>query len=394
MILRILVACLLLGVSIPCMAASPDNAVQLDGKYTVQPDDTLWELAGTHRSDHETWREVYELNPFLKEQGRRFKKQDGTIVVIVKPGEQLVGLQKFGIMPDPIPYEKLVLSEQPTKALKTAKSAPENMDTTWDAIDVVQACILAFGIPLVLLLLGMAIRAHVRRRRQKRQREIELNQDPVTSRPPMVPGGIPATETKRLNEYFDQRAIDAFQRRYPGSEQDRNAIRVERISPIQSGRVHGEGSVGYADTARPRRIPEPIPAYRARFRLPDGTEEEIVCLQACMNPVFWGEGLRGFHFIPDGNPDVVPAPEPPTPGPQVVPHPAVVARATRVAADEAGHSTLTIGDQVMVINGAVHLKVDDEAGAVFIEHGELKITVKPKRKARQKRSAADRKAAS
>ncbi len=129
--------------------------------------------------------------------------------------------------------------------------------------------------------------------------ERELRLDPITSGKPYVAGGIEPTETRRLESFFDQRAMALYRERNPTVE--RFTFHVDRIGPIQVGTIFGEGLVGYlGSTMKPRRIPEPgIRAYQARYRFPDGTEEVLQTLQACMNPVNSGDTYKGFVFIED-----------------------------------------------------------------------------------------------
>ncbi len=127
----------------------------------------------------------------------------------------------------------------------------------------------------------------------------ELRLDPITSGKPYVAGGIEPVETRRLEKFFDQRASSLYRERNPNLEGFTFDIR--RIGPIQVGTISGEGLVGYLGTTmKPRRIPEPgIRAYQARYRFPDGTEEVLQTLQACMNPVHSGDTYKGFVFIED-----------------------------------------------------------------------------------------------
>ncbi len=112
--------------------------------------------------------------------------------------------------------------------------------------------------------------------------------NPVTSGPAIVPGGIQPNETQRLNDHFDREAISRH---------------ATRIGAVESGTITGEGTVGYANgETRPYRITTPLRAYRARFRMQDGTEQTFITLQGCMNPVnYGGEVYQGFTFTPDQN---------------------------------------------------------------------------------------------
>lgn len=148
-------------------------------------------------------------------------------------------------------------------------------------------------------------------RREEEEREWQLSLNPVTSGYPYVRGGIAPHETERLQNFFVSQATSHYAER-TGQEVAR--ILVSQVGPIERGLIHGQGEVGYlGQKPKPRRISEPgIRAYRARFRFPDGTEEELVCLAGCMNPTrgFGGDVYRGFTFVPDEA--IVAPPVPPT----------------------------------------------------------------------------------
>lgn len=114
--------------------------------------------------------------------------------------------------------------------------------------------------------------------------------DPTTSGPAFIPGGIRPDETDRLRRHFDG---------FPN---------LVRISPVESGTITGEGEVRYSNgTIQRHTITTPIPAYQARYRRSDGTEEVVQTLQRCMNPLNNGGTVyRGFTFTPGSS--VVPAP--------------------------------------------------------------------------------------
>ncbi len=65
------------------------------GTYIIKKGDCLWTLSGKFLNDPLKWKQVYKMNPFLLQPGRMFVK-NGKIIVIIKPGEQLLGLEKVG----------------------------------------------------------------------------------------------------------------------------------------------------------------------------------------------------------------------------------------------------------------------------------------------------------
>lgn len=369
----------LVGVMVVCLTLGglAPRAVAGGPPYIVKPGDSLWQLSGSYLSDPAKYDQIVKLNPFLREQGRQFVKHDGTFVVIIKPGEHLQGLENLEIVSTPLPIEDLLGELTPP----TPAPAPiEQLDTGAQeemALSPHQMVMLIGGIIGLLLLVLIAAVLGLRQLLGRRH-ERELRQDPVTSGPPIVAGGIEPTETARLTEHFDRRAAMEFRTIHPGAHT--TTARPERIGPIEAGMISGEGMVGYADHARPRRIDPPQPGFRARFRFPNGREELLVSLQPCMNPVFFGEGMSGFTFTPER--DVVPTPQPQPPVPQPVPHPAMAARAIRAAAESDGQTTLTVGDRVMVFERGVHLNVDPQTGAVNISGGSFEMTVKPRKRPR------------
>ncbi|MCC7160621.1 hypothetical protein IT399_02800 [Candidatus Nomurabacteria bacterium] len=269
--------------------------------YTIQPGDNLWVLSAEKLGNPRVWTSLVHKNPYLQEKGRIFSRGDKT-VVLLKPGEKLVGLEELGLLPESLPISAL---QSPTTVSKPWPTpAPVVVEDTmgsklhwlsewlfwWILIPAIVA-VLAF------YLFGLFLSARDKRR-ERREEEQELSQDPVSSGPAVVPGGIEYTETARLESYFQDQA----------SSQSHSINPPVRISPIEEGVISGSGMVGYADRARRRRINPAQPGYRARFRFSDGSERVLMSLQACMNPCTYGEGLSGFTFVPGRI--AVPAPEP------------------------------------------------------------------------------------
>lgn len=348
--------------------------------YNVEKGDTGWELARTYYDDPVEWRAIVKLNPFLQDPGRVFEK-NGKIILLLKLGEQLIGLEKLKVTPP-----KAVQIDQLVASPKTAdtSSAKQSGSFPWWIV----ALLLTALVIAALTWLGIYRFRKNRRQRllseeneaQERQaaeaRERELTQNPITSGVPMVPGGIPPSEPARLENFFDQQATNRFAQMH--STLDRTAIQVVRMGPIEEGTISGEGLVGYlGGQFRPRRIDSPIRAYQARYRFPDGTEEILQCLMACMNPLqYGGDTYRGFTFTPTQA--VVPVPEPERPALQPAPHPAMAVRRIREEASEEGRSTLTIGDRVITIDRGAHIAMDEATGNVTISGTSFEMTVKRK----------------
>ncbi len=125
---------------------------------------------------------------------------------------------------------------------------------------------------------------------------IQIHSDPTTSGPAMVSGGINPNETERLRSYFDGL--------YTGAK---------RISGVESGTLTGPGEVSYSNgTTQHHVITDPIRAYRATFRYPDGHLETDYALQGCMNAVSdgrYGTVYRGEELVFTPDTIVVPKPE-------------------------------------------------------------------------------------
>jgi hypothetical protein len=302
------------------------------------------------------WKLVVNLNPQLQEPGRVFEK-DGKVILVLKPGEQLFGLDKLNIAPPKaVPLASLIPAPK-GEPVKTASR------TYTDIIGWVASAVLAAVIILILLYDYFY-------RRKERQISEELRRDPITSGPPMVAGGVPATDTTRLARTMEAAAVNDYVRLNPNV--DRSTVRVERIGPIEEGTISGEGMVGYADRARPRNIDPPQPGFRARFRFPDGREDILMSLQGCMNPCYFGEGLSGFTFT--SRQAVVPTPVPPTPAPTPAPHPAMVARSIRTAAQADGNTTVSIGDKVFTFERGCHFEFDEKTGAIKLSGAQVDVT--------------------
>ena len=332
--------------------------------YNVQQGDTGWELARQYYDDARLWKLIVNLNPKLAEPGRVFEK-DGKIILILKPGEQLFGLDKLNIA-----LPKAVAINEPEKP-KEARVG----QFSWSRFFIGFIFALALVAVSAYLLTGFKNRQD---RRMSKEREREMRMDPVNSGPAFVPGGIPATEPERLRQFFEQQAIASFARRNP--QLDRSLINVEQVGPIEEGMIHGEGEVGYLgqNDWRPRRIEPELDAYQGHYRYQDGTEEFLQCIQRCMNPVrFGGQVMRGFTFTIRRA--VVPVPTPQAPAPQPAPHPAIAIQRIRVVADEAGNSTVAIGDRILTFEGGVHFTVDEATGAVTVSGSSFEMTIKPKR---------------
>lgn len=330
-----LIACAL--VLFVLLAATLSVAQQnASSQYTVQKGDNLWQLAGDKLKDPMLWQRIYKQNPFLQEPGRRFEN-DGIIYVLIKPGEKLVGLEELGIIPSFAPIEKLT-----TPAEVVHQVAYEIPSWLWWLL-VFLAAVATYAF------LRSHENAKARRRaedarlhqeaqmsydaaeqetlrqaaEEQTRRETERRREPEQLGTPVVAGGIQPTETERLQNFFQEQAISNYLNRHPELSGNRTSVYPTLVGQIEHGMLSGEGQVCDLNGTWHDSLIDPPgrPGYQARFRYPDGTEELMQAYQACMNPVRYGQGMRGFTFVPDPSPAVAeqpqtqPANTPETPAP-------------------------------------------------------------------------------
>ena len=350
-------------------------------QYTVQANDTLWGLAGKNLDSAAAWETIYEANPFLKEAGRRFVDQSGRTIVVLRPGEQLAGLDKLGIVPSPVVPQPT----PPATPVVVEKSAPAQPTKSsfdwWPLLIALIIALVAYGIYRLMqhrrtarAIAEMEHRDRVRMAAEARDRE--LRRTPSEVGPPMVAGGIPPTDGARIENFFDQQATATFAQRNP---QYTGVEAPVRIGPVIAGIMHGDGqTLDLNRVWHDMHIDLPgRQAYMARFRYPDGTEEDMKAWQECMNLVRAGGGMRGFTFVPNAAGGiVVETPEPPTPAPQPVPHPAMAVARIRAAAESIGDSTITVGDRVITVQRGAHFTVDDATGTITVSGGSFEMKVR------------------
>jgi len=234
------------------------------GVYVIQKGDTLWWLEGFHRGDPSQWLRIVDDNPFLKEPGRIYEK-DGKIIAVIKPGEELKGLVELGILPQEIPVSEFqVVLGAPVESI------------------------------IFFIMLGLAIAAAL----YGISRLYRILSDPATSGQPIVQGGLFAGRSRDIETRFQRIA----ETRAEGD------IAPQRIGPIEEGFLSGYGRVQYRDRSEMKRLSRE-PAFRARFRLQDGTEEDLYFLQRCGNDVTLYRA-RYFGFTFERTHQVVPEPQP------------------------------------------------------------------------------------
>lgn len=358
------------------------NYIELVGPrpYNIVHGDTLWDL------NPDQWHQVQAANPKLQATGR---------ISTTKSGLYRIGL---------VDNEEIFIPEGVTVRIKTAKpivssskkdgsgEAPKTGSSS--AVGSTEQTTSGFPWRWTIIVLWIVagvgyLLYHIRRGRQEiarhheqnsriaeaEKRERLLRRTPSEVGPPMVQGGIPQTGGARIENFFTQQAAARFtdlNPNYRGTE-----VPVQ-IGPIVHGTMQDEGETRDLNGDwHELRIDAPgRPGYQARFRYPDGTEENMQAFQECMNIVRAGRGMRGFVFTPAG---VVEVPPPAAPAPQPAPHPAMRAQAIRAAAMEEGLPTITIGDSVLTLERGFHITLDPNTGKVErISGNAFDLTIKPK----------------
>lgn len=90
--------------------------------YVIKSGDTLYELSGKNFNDPNLWARIIEKNQFLAKPSRQLKK-DGKLIVVIRPGERLIGLQDLGVVPNPIDISGFRLESTPAPASSVSKNS-------------------------------------------------------------------------------------------------------------------------------------------------------------------------------------------------------------------------------------------------------------------------------
>lgn len=280
----------------------------VEAPYKVQPGDTLWDLSAAYHNDPLKWAEVLGANPFLKEKGRVINHPDGRVIVLIRPGEELAGLNRIGVKAEMIPFASLwsaAVSATPASvpvATTSAESGVIDM-TVGKAKEAPFYQTPVLGIPLwavvfsaiiVVLSVVTLVLAIVCTMRKD---GILPTRSAATAGPPIVLGGISVSQPVAIEDRFARIAERRYGERNPSA--DLSVAAPQRVGEIESGFLSGRGRVQYRDHSETRRMHRE-PAYRARFRFPDGTEEDLFFLQPCANDVrFSGTRYSGFQWEPE-----------------------------------------------------------------------------------------------
>lgn len=333
-------------VAILCALALAALAQHQQPLYTVQPSDTLWQLSNVKLNDPLQWQKVVDANPFLKQPGRVFATAEGKTIVLIRPGEQLAGLDKIGILPQVTSVAQLGVAPAPPPP------PPSTESYTW--------MWLLLGLLAALLALAyLAYRKWFR---------------PEQAGPAVIRGGINhATAPEAM------RAQVAHDFGLPA-----NGIHVTSIT---AGTATGWAAVGYADRDRPQYLRN-RPCFECRFTA-DGQEGEQLAysLMGCGNPVRYGrpDVLPGRDFVFTANRRdaavSLPAEWTQTTTPEAAP---AIAESSpkpgRLTVHFDDDSTATIaadGHELVIENVGNDVTANRTGNAVVLQRGDYRIVVAP-----------------
>lgn len=233
--------------------------------YITKKGDTLYDVTRLKLHNPELWRQIVKMNPYLDKPGRQFRR-NGMDIVIIIPGDPIIGLDQFGklVLPDAI--------EPPTPAFPPA---PEQSMLS-RIIDYVPLFIFLAAVTAVLAICWMYIRA-------------ELREKAETSGDPIVPGGV--------------NTVDAAHARFEG-QGDFGRRRFTVLNTV-AGTIWGNMSVSYADRSSKARTLNGERAFQASVQYHDDrSTANIYMLAACGNDLMYSNVLGylpgpDFRFVPD-----------------------------------------------------------------------------------------------
>ena len=245
---RRLIACLTVFVIFVGIEISLKAQNTVSVPYTVRDGDNLWNLAGVRLDDPLQWEVIYERNPFLKEPGRRFTR-DGKVIVLLHPGEKLLGLDELGIIPTFESLDNLRVGQQPVVIDRAVIPS-----WFWWLLGAIALALVAWWL---------------------------YTRNPTQWRP-RVPNGI--RDDAEAEREFQRLAATQHMTMVPGSQ--------ERIRLFGTWNTRHQG------------VPVAIPhnyngqrAWRTRFRNANGQEETRIMTQECGNDVTF----QGTRYIPGPN---------------------------------------------------------------------------------------------
>ncbi|CAN5765202.1 hypothetical protein BH11PAT2_BH11PAT2_03340 [soil metagenome] len=234
--------------------------------YVVRPGDSLWRIAGRNLPNPNQWKWIYNNNPRLKLPGVRTVRHNGTVYVMIHPGDRLCGIDEFGHLTMPTPVATATPTATATESFRDRPASIfANANEWWWT-----PLWLLLLIPLWLLLWLYE----------------ELKKDPVRSGRAQRPGGIHNLEEAR--RAFEERPMRQH----------------FEILNMVAGRGYGIAGVRYADGITQPRILDGEVMYRATIRRANGSLDDLYTIMACGNDIqasgasSWIPGV-GFRFVPD-----------------------------------------------------------------------------------------------
>lgn len=282
-LLTSLMLTLLLGTygSLEAQSNMPPTEDITQDVYFIEEGDNLYDIAGV-RGDSALWPKIVAENPYLGKPGRRFDR-DGRIIVLLHPGEALVGLEKLGLRPTIGNIDQLVRKPVFTPATETIITKTEYPKWLWWL--------------LLLIPVGLGY-AYLKRL------------DPTTV-------GVGKVEENGIRTPTE---VAQHFRRVTDNTPNTHGLPVVQIV---RGRGYGWSQVRDRNWNAFLRRLNGEPTWRATIQHPDGTQEYRYSLMGCANDVRAGGGIIarfGFRFVPEEDvtsqiqtPAPPPAPAPPSP---------------------------------------------------------------------------------
>lgn len=269
------------------------------GCLSVQGGDSLWRISARVQQDPTLWERIYERNPFLQKNGRRFvNPANRWTYVLIRPGEQLCGLDELGIVPKLADTKDLTaMGFAPPKPEKVFVRLPSPWEYFW-----------FWMTPLLIAMALLVLYAF-------------FSRDPTR---------VGAGRVREEGIHTPTAAAEHF-RQQLAQEFGAPAAFAQILSMVR-GRAYGWARISDCVGTFFRRLLRGEPTWEVRARFRDGRQVIRYSLMACANDVRAGGGMMpgfGFLFVVEENvtdsirPAVPPQPAPtPASTPQTAPAPA------------------------------------------------------------------------
>ena len=324
-----LIACLItLFAPVSLAQVEAETGVSTEDLYVVQQDDTLYELAGVRRSNPELWRQVVAVNPFLQEKGRLFDR-DGKTIVLIRPGEKLVGLGRLGVIAERVPFDRLAPAPMPVPT-----PTPVPIDDSWPLWAKIMIALLALIVALIITIIISVMRGgRLARRLGVHVTDVETN-DPLNGQtiaprrarplPPLelptividldadpATAGTPFDEWgTSLDEMVEGDALELVYREYARIHDIESsdlavlyALNFEIVN-VEAGIIDGIMIVRYLNGPDRLIRMNNVKGFRVTVKFPDEEQTRtLYSVRACANPARAENerenvGQEGFTFTP------------------------------------------------------------------------------------------------